>query len=78
MRQYRRRRRTPDHPSLSGRHAGYDVVRTPFGERIVPRGQGWAEAAKWTLWRALSWVLAIALLLVGGTWLYAHLASVGR
>jgi len=44
------------------RRAGYDLVRTPFGERAVPRGQGWREASKWWLFRMLGWAVLIVAL----------------
>lgn len=51
----RHRRRRRPHPPL-----GYDIVRTPFGQRAVPLGAGWREAAKWALWRTLVLLLTTA------------------
>lgn len=55
----RRRHRTARH-----RSPGWDIVRTPFGARLVPRGRGWAEAVKWTLWTTATLALAAAALAV--------------
>jgi hypothetical protein len=68
------RRRDDGTPPAAWRRAGWDEVRTPFGLRIVPRGQGWREAAKWALWRVLSWVIGAVILLLGGLWIHAYLA----
>lgn len=44
--------------SPANRPEGYDIVRTPFGARAVPRGRGWAEAGKWAAFRILTQVIA--------------------
>ena len=36
---------------------GFDVVRTPFGERFVERGAGFREAAKWAFVRLLGYAV---------------------
>jgi hypothetical protein len=59
---HRRPRRHDRIPALR-RGAGWDVVRTPFGERFVPRGEGWREAAKWSAFRLAAAAAGIALLL---------------
>lgn len=75
MRHHRRQwgRGSPPPPS-AWRRAGWDEVRTPFGLRIVPRGQGWYEAAKWALWRAVAWAVGIGILVAGVLWVHAYLA----
>ncbi len=54
-RAHRRRRRRPP--------LGWDIVRTPFGQRAVPLGRGWREGAKWALLRTAGWLVWLACLI---------------
>jgi hypothetical protein len=56
-----RRRRARSSPSR-----GFDTVRTPFGWRSVPRGRGWAEAAKWGMLRLVGQIVFFAALALLG------------
>jgi hypothetical protein len=73
----RRRGRWPTRyrPMPAWRRSGWDIVRTPFGERIVPRGQGLRESAKWALLRGLAWIGSAIILLIAALWIHAFIAS---
>jgi hypothetical protein len=64
-RRHRRRRRPA---------RGWDIVRTPFGQRVVPIGRGWREGTKWALLRTLWWLSC----LIGLAAAVHHLASTIR
>ena len=65
-----RRRRARSSPSR-----GFDTVRTPFGWRSVPRGQGWAEASKWAMLRLLGQAIFWGGIIALGWVLLAKIAS---
>ncbi len=69
----RRRQGQPWPTTLSPsawRQQGWDEVRTPFGIRIVPRGEGWREAAKWALFRGAVWWGGLSLLAIMAVWVH--------
>jgi|GEM_PF-2739456 len=76
MSRHRQSRDYSNVPPSVWKQAGWDEVSTPFGLRIVPRGQGWREAAKWAMWRwvvrMLGWALVIALAIGVEVWVHGH------
>jgi len=56
------------------RKTGWDVVRTPFGERFVERGAGFREAAKWALVRLLGYAVLLGLAYWAVQWAWHQLA----
>jgi len=57
------------------RRPGWDVVRTPFGERLVERGAGFGEAAKWALVRLLGYAVLLGLAFWAAQWAWHQLAA---
>lgn len=61
--------------SRSSRSRGFDTVKTPFGWRSVPRGQGWTEASKWATLRLLAQVILWGGIIALGWLLLARIAA---